>query len=390
MIKQYLETSLTDKQKEAIHWGSDVTNGMLNSLEKAIINNDNGIGLPYWAKQNPLVVRDVTEVLSFLGIATTKVSKKYSRLEFNTALINSKELQQWRMLTKLQKSVMRLDTTRKASNLVKVNKSITTTGLDRKGFARVAKCPFSVDTTKLLQYYRPIRQNLIKSIKVGIENGKIKDKFFQDPSSYRLVVNHAIKYYLADANRTYNLEYNTSDQRGRSIFKALKRIGNPVSSKDFRALLIVPKEYAVTIKLGDQTAIEDIYYFIAELSGSKATTVRKKILAGSKAYRTRQLPQLNLKAEEDRKDLHELIWLERIYNKLDRVFANETVLWDIPLEIDASMSIAQFVGALTNDERLLASTNLIGEELSDPWYIDGVRRLSAKAIGTPTLTNRKV
>jgi len=44
------------------------------------------------------------------------------------------------------------------------------------------------------------------------------------------------------------------------------------------------------------------------------------------------------------------------------------------------------VGALTNDKRLLESTNVVGDTLSDPWHIDGVRRLTAKSIGTPVLT----
>lgn len=383
MVKKYLEETLTERQKESIYWNSDVTTGMIQALEYALIHNDNGIGLPYWSKKNPVIVRDLTFVLSKLGIATVKVSKKFSRLEFNTALINDKEFKQWRLNSKLAASVMRLDTNQYSADLVKVNGKARTTGLNRKGFARVAKCEFGIDTQKLQEYYRPIKQNLIKSIKVGIEQGKIKDKFFEDKANYRLVVNYAMQYYVSDANRQYNLESNTSDQRGRSIFKALKRIGNPISSKDFRALLVVPKEYAIAIKAGDKEAVEDIFYFIGELTGSKATTAKKKILAGYKAYNTRHLPILNLQSEDDRKELHERIWLERIYAKLDTFYAEDTVLWDVPLEIDASMSMAQLVGSLTNDERLLESTNVIGDTLSDPWYIEGVRRLSAKAVGTP-------
>lgn len=50
-------------------------------------------------------------------------------------------------------------------------------------------------------------------------------------------------------------------------------------------------------------------------------------------------------------------------------------------------ALAQVVGALTNDQRILESTCVIGDKLSDPWYIDGVRRVTAKAVGTPTLRN---
>ncbi len=44
------------------------------------------------------------------------------------------------------------------------------------------------------------------------------------------------------------------------------------------------------------------------------------------------------------------------------------------------------MGALTNDSRILESTGVIGDKLQDPWYIESVRRSSAKAVGTPALT----
>ena len=43
------------------------------------------------------------------------------------------------------------------------------------------------------------------------------------------------------------------------------------------------------------------------------------------------------------------------------------------------------MGALTNDKRLLESTNVIGDILTDPWNVEGVRRNAIKAAGTPVL-----
>ena len=34
------------------------------------------------------------------------------------------------------------------------------------------------------------------------------------------------------------------------------------------------------------------------------------------------------------KHLHEIIWLERIYDRLDTVFTEGKAVWDIPLEMD--------------------------------------------------------
>lgn len=382
MVLQYLDTQLSDEQKELIHFHTPVAQAMFRALDNALINNDNGIGLPHFAEQNPLIVRDITFYLDKLNIAKTRITRKFARLEINTEFINTPSFQQWRMDSKFNSSIMRADCNEHASDLVKVNGSHIRTGLNRRGFAKVAKNEFTYDTTYLAEYREGIEANLIKSIRIGIENGKIKDKFYSDSANYKRLVSEVLDFYLIN-NGSYNLEANISDMRGRSIYKALKRIGNPISSKDFRALLVVPADQALVLTSNNPKIINDIFYFVAELSGSKAPTEVKKIRAGYRAYREHKLPHLDMTSDEGRKELHEYIWLKRIYTKLDDFYANGSVLWDIPVEIDASMSIAQIVGALTNDKRLLESTNVIGSELSDPWYIDGVRRLSAKAVGTP-------
>ena len=270
MIKDYLDRTLTVKQKEACHWTHEVTQGLIKALENSVMNNQNSIGLPYWSAKNPLIVRDFTFVLSALNLATVSVSRKFSKLEFNLAHLDPQELKQWRFNSKLEKFMMRKDLKEYASNLVKVNGKEMVTGLDRKGFAKVAKNSFKLDTVMLGKYARPIKQNLIKSITKALEQGKIKDKFLMDKANFQWVVDQALLYYMSSPEMQYNLEKNVSDQRGRSIYKALKRIGNPISSKDFRALLVVPN--GVLINVFSKAALDDIYYFVAELIGSKAST----------------------------------------------------------------------------------------------------------------------
>ena len=380
MIKRFLDTNLTDKQKEFMLYKDDITQAMISQLEKSIINNDNGIGLPYWSAKNPLIVRNFTFVLVSLNFGKVIATSKYSRFEFNIALLDSKELINYRFNKKMSKFLMRENTELKASNLVKVNKTIVETGLNRPGFAKAAKNPFRYDIDMLMQYFTPIKQNIIKSMTKAAEKGTLNDEYFVDPANYEEVATYCLTQYCVD--NTYNLEYNISDQRGRSIYNASKRVGNPIASKDFRALLVAP---AILVHRANKEQMGDIYYFIAELLGSKATTERSKIAQGMKWYRERKLPKLDLDTEHDRSELHELIWLTRIYDRLTELYSKATpfIRWDIPLEIDASMSIAQIVGALTNEKRLLERTNAIGSTLSDPWYIDGVRRLAAKAVGTP-------
>ena len=389
MITKYLDSVLTLKQKEYIDFYSDTTARMLAALDRSIISNEFAIGLPYWAAQNPLLVKNFTWLMDELDIGSTKVLKNYSRFEFNRGLLDEGDILVYRTKLKLEKYTMKYDDKDYSNSLVKRNGVVKDDGLARPGFLKATKREFRLDTVKLSEYRRPIVQNLIKSIKKGIDLGHIKDEFFGDHASYLKVTNYVVDHYISNPNALYNSEYNVQDQRGRAIYNVLKRVGNYVTSKDFRALLVVPRADAIILRKDDITAINDIYYFIAELTGHKCLggTEKDKIEAGRMAYLNRELPTLNLKDAHDRDELHELIWLERIYQRLHILFNSKIVtevVWDIPLEIDHSMSLAQIVGALTNDTRVLESTNVIGDKLSDPWYIEGVRRLAAKAIGTPT------
>ena len=106
-----------------------------------------------------------------------------------------------------------------------------------------------------------------------------------------------------------------------------------------------------------QTETNAVFLFIAELTGSfvpGSGTEEDKILCGKKDYLSSHLPELDLNDEGDRKDLHEVVWLERLYEDLDRYFDisgshlmrylaldgehyhTESFKWTVPLELDAS------------------------------------------------------
>ena len=135
-------------------------------------------------------------------------------------------------------------------------------------------------------------------------------------------------------------------------------------------------------------AVEAVYLFIGELHGYKRGTVEDKLEFGKKCFKDRTLPA----AEGD--DLHERIWLERLYDELSELnmykWANGTYEgfhWSVPLELDASASMLGITGALLGDVRLLTMTNMFGDEdvLDDPWHIDGLSRLHVKTASTPRL-----
>lgn len=150
--------------------------------------------------------------------------------------------------------------------------------------------------------------------------------------------------------------------------------------------------------------------FIAELNGFKSGTVKAKVQHGITCYLSSSLHEPDYSTEAGRSEAHENIWLERIYNGLDQHFqlvnslfktralankealhfiarkhSNATFEWNIPLELDASASMLQYIGLLLNDERLLSMTNVIGKTLSDPWAFEGIPRTQFKHAATPML-----
>lgn len=392
MIKDYLNNRLTDKHKLFINWESEITQDMLDQLDFSVITADYGIGLPTWSEQNPRLVKDFTYLMYKLNLGIVESRRNYARFQFNMTVLDPKEVLEYRSLSKIDRMLMKEDVNTYPNNLVKRPSGICEDGVPRPGMALAAKRQFKLDTKLLAKYFRPIKQNVIKSIKKGIDKGTISSKFFADEASYRIVAEHCLVNYL-DPNATYNSEVNFQDQRARAVKKILKRVGNYIANKDFRAMLVMPTPDK--LYFNDTDALDSIFLFVAELTGHKCLGQMEtdKIEAGRQAYLGRELPKLNLKDENDRKALHELIWLERIYARLDTFYAaqksklckTDYITWDIPVEIDHSMSMAQIMGALTNDIRILESTNMVDGPIQDPWYIENVRRDVAKAVYTPKL-----
>ena len=103
-----------------------------------------------------------------------------------------------------------------------------------------------------------------------------------------------------------------------------------------------------------------IFLFIAELNGFKKGKVSEKEAFGLECYLTGALHDLDADVEEDRKEMHENIWLERLYDDLDLYYqlsdtpvskqlalakgTTDALLnnqltnhqWSTPIELDAS------------------------------------------------------
>ena len=152
---------------------------------------------------------------------------------------------------------------------------------------------------------------------------------------------------------------------------------------------------------------EAVFLFIAELTGSFVAgsgNKEDKIVCGEKDYIENNLHALDLTTEEGKKDIHENMWLERLYNELDAYFSiaegcslsrrlsievgtyrDAGYKWSVPIELDASASVLQYLGILLGDVRLMRMTNVVGDTLEDPWKLKGMSRLMLKTAATPML-----
>ena len=358
---------------------------IIDSLENSWVQGTNSLSIPYYSEQyGSTFLTNLLFALSKAGWVTSTVQNRFGSFSLNQPKLNRylTPTEQQALRTKLRVARYRLRCVEdeQPSNLVKTPLGIKETGLDRPGFAYAANQKFSFDTQYIVKYYDAIKLNALKSMdKMANKHKSIKE----DKANYGIITNELLDYYMCHPDKQYNLEANISDQRGRSIYSGLKRVMNPIASKDARAMIVVDR--GIVVSESNQAQLDDIFLFIAELTGSKAPTWEQKKFDGMEAYFARTLHNLDLANEDDRKDLHENIWLERIYSRLTDVFDNGYAYWDIPLEMDQTASIAQYVGLYTNDQRLLNKTNVINpDDLQDFWRIDGVpNRNAIKSIGTP-------
>jgi hypothetical protein len=89
----------------------------------------------------------------------------------------------------------------------------------------------------MLEYRDVIQKNLTKSMDKIAE---LCPNLRHDSASYDTISVEILEYYL-DSNDTYTRGNNYNDSRGRAISESLSKVGNPISCKDFRALIVLPE-----------------------------------------------------------------------------------------------------------------------------------------------------
>ena len=124
----------------------------------------------------------------------------------------------------------------KSSMLVRQNGRTKRTGLVREGFRDSGNTEFGYDVAKLQQYESAVIKNLTKSMdKIRAFYPEMKSEEY----SYDKVVVGIYDYHVDNPYETYTTGQCISDSRGRAISQSLKKVMNPISSKDARASLVI-------------------------------------------------------------------------------------------------------------------------------------------------------
>jgi hypothetical protein len=432
---------------------------LFQSLWINYVKNKGKLSIPAWMDRFKYqeIFNAFTMHLSRSGWITTVVipARNWGELYLNEEkllqFVTIDELIKVRERYKFQHYKLNMNPEITGSDLTKIGNRKRFTGIKRPGFAHAANSKFKYDIPMLERYKDVIELNLTKSM----DKLHLKYESFHDNVDYSSVSKNILEYHTYNSDAEFTTGKNINDSRGRAISDSLRKVFNPISNKDARALLITPG-----MKFND-SGLEAVYLFIAELLGKKANTFKEKANAGRRAYYNREihdmkyLAELNdnmtaeeiieeeKRAEEARKDLHEEIWLERIYAELDAYNESKTIknsihtrilyrriknnrntiaeyrarggewhisripglqesidnalkdlkeqvisedfMWTVPIELDATASMLQIEGALLNHLPFLDRTNCCGEILKDIWTFPGIPRNQFKKAMTPIL-----
>ena len=124
----------------------------------------------------------------------------------------------------------------RASELVRQNGKTKRTGLVRKGFRDAGNTQFGYDMAKLSEYEDAVKANLTKSM------DKVREFYPEMQSeeySYDKVSVGIYDWHYDNQYETFTTGENINDSRGRAISQSLRKVANPISSKDFRSALVI-------------------------------------------------------------------------------------------------------------------------------------------------------
>jgi len=205
------------------------------------LNDSDTNGLHWYEKLGPKCYNSMVKRLSHFGWVTSHslTGRKWASVEINTdkllEFVSPDELEAIRKEYKYSKYLLECKDAR-ASTLVRQNGKTKRTGLVRTGFRDAGNTQFGYDMAKLKEYEEAVKKNLTKSM------DKIRKDYPEmqcDDASYDNVSVGIFDWHDNNRYETFTTGDSISDSRGRAISQGLKKVANPISSKDFRAALVI-------------------------------------------------------------------------------------------------------------------------------------------------------
>lgn len=215
-----------------------------NALWVNFLRDQETSGLFWYERLGGKLYNDVVRTASYCGWLTSHSlsARRWASVSLNEdkllEYVTPDELQEVRKKFQYKKYLLDCREAH-ASTLVRQNGKTKRTGLVRTGFRDAGNTQFGYDMAALDKYADAVKLNLTKSM------DKIRKDYpdmRSDSASYDNVVVGIYEWHLENAEEVFTTGDNINDSRGRAISQSLRKVFNPISSKDARAALVITYE----------------------------------------------------------------------------------------------------------------------------------------------------
>lgn len=221
---------------------ANLADKLFQALWYQYLKDKGTINSTYWSSRfnNPFVFNQVIMSLSKAGwlISHAIPARNWAEMHINEdkllEFVSQQDLEQIRAFNK-HRQYLPTHELSTIDNLTRINGKSKSTGLIRTGFMKAGNSQYRYDTQMMQDYSLIIQANLTKSMD---KIAQLHPSMRHDRASYD-TISIEIFDHLVQSNETYTRGNNYSDSRGRAISSALSKVANPISQKDFRALLII-------------------------------------------------------------------------------------------------------------------------------------------------------
>ena len=221
---------------------ANLADKLFQALWYQYLKDKGTINSTYWSSRfnNPFVFNQVIMSLSKAGwlISHAIPARNWAEMHINEdkllEFVSQQDLEQIRAFNKHRQYLPSHELST-IDNLTKINGKSKSTGLIRTGFMKAGNSQYRYDTQMMQDYSLIIQANLTKSMD---KIAQLHPNMRHDRASYD-TISIEIFDHLVQSDEVYTRGNNYSDSRGRAISSALSKVANPISQKDFRALLII-------------------------------------------------------------------------------------------------------------------------------------------------------